>query len=328
MPRQAGELSFLVPSPVHEAIISLLSSLLIGGWLKEKYFPKVHRTFAGGSFEVTAALSPKFGMKSTTRLVDSVIAGNRQRMLGCVMPLRISLVLRSLLREPMRSVLASVRYHLREFMVRCTPVTLETVCVLGLDTEAKAAIIEELMPMLRNSAKIVETSQFGPQLSSPRGLAGNNAITESSANDRRRPSASMAKVVLWVVEEWISLFRKRDNLTLRVDTSGYFGLLFESQNNWLTIPLLSARVIGTLLPPIDLLVALDGTGDSVPLGNRQTSPEKAQSSDEDRLGMMKARKRCVVLNKSRPSPDVAEEVYAAIIDTLVQITDSKLKSRF
>ena len=57
MPRRAGDLTFLVPSPVHEAIISLLSSQLIGGWLKEKYFPKVQQTFAGERSEVIAALA-------------------------------------------------------------------------------------------------------------------------------------------------------------------------------------------------------------------------------------------------------------------------------
>ena len=131
--RQAGDLTLLVPSPAHEAIISLLSSLLIGGWIKEKYSAKVHRTFAGDSLEVTAALLPAFGRQAATRLVDSVVNGDRQAMLSCVKPLRVSLTWRALLHSPFRSVSAIARYHVREFIVRCTPTTLETIFISGLD---------------------------------------------------------------------------------------------------------------------------------------------------------------------------------------------------
>ena len=103
IPRRAGNLEFLVPSPVHEAIISLLSSLLIGGWLKEKYFPKVQRTFADARMTVIATLSPAFGPKTAMRLANAVVEGDRGKMVDRVKPLRIALALHALRHKPLRT---------------------------------------------------------------------------------------------------------------------------------------------------------------------------------------------------------------------------------
>jgi hypothetical protein len=121
IPRQAGNLQFFVPSPVYEAIISLLSSLLVGGWLKEKYFPQVQRTFANNRSEVIEVLSFKFGLKAATQLVDSVISGNRDEVLRCVPLLRASLGLQSLLHRPIHSALAIIRHYTSEFAFRFLP---------------------------------------------------------------------------------------------------------------------------------------------------------------------------------------------------------------
>jgi len=110
-PWRAGDLSFLVPSPTHEAIVSLLSSLLVGGWLREKYFPKVQQTFIGDRVAAMTTLSSKFGPRTATRLVDSVIDGDRARILDCVKSLRTSIGLRGLWHRPIRGILDIIRYY-------------------------------------------------------------------------------------------------------------------------------------------------------------------------------------------------------------------------
>jgi len=325
--RQAGDLTFLVPSPVHEAIISLLSSLLIGGWLKEKYFAKVQQSFAGDSFKVTAALSPSFGNEAATRLARSVIEGDRQRILSCVRPLRSSLVRRSLLHKPLRSALSSARYHMLEFAVRCTPATLETVCISGCDSRARATIIEGLIPMLRNSAKIVERRQIDFGLFQPQ-VSMEKAIAESDIEERNSPSVSMTRILKLLVEEWIGQFKKRDNLTLRIGMRSYHDPSFDLQKNRLRFLRSFAKVIGYLLPAVDLLIVLDGTEQSMPSASCQAPPVAVTRRNETELDFVKARERRVILKACRPSLSVVEEAYAAIVDALVRRTESKLRSRF
>jgi hypothetical protein len=156
IPRRAGNLDFLVPSPVHEAITSLFASLLVGGWLKEKYFPQVQRTFASDRSEVIAALLPQFGLKPVTRLVDSMIDGDRQMILGCITPLRAALTRRKLLQNPVRGAFIIICHYVRVFVFRYSPKRVETVCILGLDASSKTMLIESLSPLLQASAKVVE----------------------------------------------------------------------------------------------------------------------------------------------------------------------------
>jgi hypothetical protein len=328
IPRQTGDLTFLVPSPAHEAITSLLSSLLIGGWLKEKYFPKVQETFVSNNLAIKAVLSPKFGNRVAAQLVDSVIAGDRPSILSCVKPLRTSLVWSSLLHNPLRNTWSAGHYHLCEFAVRCTPATLETVCVSGLDLRAAETIVASLVPMLRNSAKIAERRHFGPRFLPQHQTLRDKSVTESDEEYRTKRQASMAGIFKWAAEELISRFAKKENLTIRFDESSYYGLLCDSQKRCFGGPRWLARVVGWLLPSIDLLIVLgEKTGAMQPEGDH-TRPDVAPGPHWGASDFVKSRKRCVISNACPPSQKEVEEAYSMIIDTLVQRTDRRLKNRF
>jgi hypothetical protein len=125
--RKSGDLEFFVPSPVHEGIISLLTNLVVFGFVKEKYFPKVQETFLKHRSEVIAAMRPGFGQKVATRLVDAAIEGNRGKLLGCIRPARIAMSLRNLGRKPFYSLFAIVRHYSIVLGVRHSRRTLETI---------------------------------------------------------------------------------------------------------------------------------------------------------------------------------------------------------
>lgn len=326
--RQAGDLAFLVPSPVHEAIISLLSTLLIGGWLKEKYFPKVQPTFTDRRFQVISTLSPAFGIKAATRLVDSAISGDRQEMVNCVRPLRTSLVRRSLIHRPSRSFFTVARYHVREFAVRCTPKTLETVCISGVGTGIRETIIVGLTSMLHNSAKLVEKRHFGSQLkigcASPQG----DASEGSCAEDQCRPVVSIAKMVPWLVEEWISRFTKRDNLTLWIGENCFYDLLVDTREHHNDVSTWFAMLILNLLPSLDLWVLLDGAGRVIESEKEKKLAADSLTQPKTLPSFVKSRNCYISLNANGATSSVTEEVYAAIIDTLAQRADETLKRRF
>ena len=101
----------------------MLTSLIYGGWAREKYLPGVQRTFAANILEAIAALTPQFGLRSATRLVDTVIRGDRREIHRCVRPIRVALALRSLLMKPFRSLQGIVRYYAREIAIRFRPGT-------------------------------------------------------------------------------------------------------------------------------------------------------------------------------------------------------------
>ena len=323
--RPAGNSTFLVPMPVHEAITSLLSSLIIGGSVKEKYFPQVQRTFASNRGEVIAALSPQFGAKSAVRLADSVIGGDRERVRGCVRALRASLVLRNLLRRPLRSTLAVVRHYAYEVAIRYSPRTLATVCILRPGSSERTAIIETLMPILQSTAVIVEERCSQPQLSRLHDSPGNSP---AEGNSRARDSrlVSMARIVSWMVTDWLRQLNRMP--TLRVTESRSYDLISDTEWHRYGIPKWFAWLVTKLLPAPDLWILLDpGTGE-MQAANHECLPAQALRQLDACRSLVKTKKQFVILEAGVPGFRVTEEVYSAIIAMLAQRADKRLKSRF
>lgn len=328
VPRSAGKLDFLIPCPVHEAAISLFASLLTGGWLKEKYFPEVQRVFARERSEAIAAFSAQFGMKATTRLVDSVIAGDRRKVLGCIGSLRALLALRSLLRRPVRSISAIVGHYWNELTIRFSPSTLETVCMLGSDGCGKAAIVETLVPMLQCAAVVVERRRYAPRLLFKRGSQGSSASGDCSAGARAGSLTSMASVVLWFVEDWVNEFRGRKNLTLRIHENSCEDLFIDAEKYHYGGPTWFARLIAKFFPAPDLWIMLDPAPEGLKSGDDSGEGAKNCRQVEAYRAFVKTRKRYVILGTSQHADRVMESAYAAIVETLGLRTEKQLKKRF
>jgi hypothetical protein len=322
----AGNSTFFVPSPVHEAITSLFASLLIGGFVKEKYFFHVQRTFVRQRAEVIAALLPQFGATVTTRLVDSVIAGDRENILGCVRPLRTSLVLRNLFRAPFHCALAVARHYAKEFEVRYLPGLLVTVCILSPESCDSTTVIETLMPILQFSAVKVENRSFWPDSSCKCDLSNNNEDSNRNCGPRQNSWASMATFGRWLVEEWLSRFQK--NSALRLVESDSHNLMTNQRWRRYGIPQWFAWLAGKMLPSPDLWILLDPAVGEIQSGNRDLlCPRLLRQLDASR-SFVKTKGRFVILDASKPSVQVAEDAYSAIIDFLARRADGLLKDRF
>jgi len=326
--RRSENLTFLVPSPVHEAIISLLSSLLIGGWLKEKYFPKVQQVFTDDAKLVRKALAFAFGMRTASQLIDAVISANRTAMLNSVRPLRRALAGRHFLHQPFWSGLNIAKYHWYELIVRCTPRTLETVRITGLSDCRKDQLLELLMPMLKYSAKALERRQFGPQ----RSITNDPSEMDSSSKATIEFFSSLltvaSRIAPWLVLEWAHQFEKRQNLTLRFDESHLYELLDCACIRLKMVPQWLTKLILALLPPYLLWIAFFDEETSYCAEKYVLGSVGIQGKREDGQDSQRAKGNHLNLESNRPLADLTENVYLAIIDTLVQRTKVRLHDRF
>ncbi|MGA3160889.1 MAG: hypothetical protein ABSC77_06690 [Terracidiphilus sp.] len=325
--RNAGNLSFLVPSPFHEAIISLLSSLLIGRTIKEKYFPKVQEIFAGQRSTVITALTPSFGLKAATRLVDSVKCGDREKIQDCVTPLRVLLALRNLLRRPVHCFIVVFRYYMRELAVRCTPKTIESICILSPVGYNKTGIIESLVPLLLYTAKLVERRNLGSQFTFGRESLNRTTSVDYRAKARSKPSVSKMRIARWLLEEWLSQFRKKDNLTLRIIENGYYDILINAEMYRDRVPTRFARLVVQLLPSCDLWILLDPATEGSQSRNGEVPSSETLRQIESYRSFVNTRKKYVILDANKPAASVTENAYAAIIEAIAQRTERQLRSR-
>jgi len=316
-------LSFLVPLPAHEAIVSLLTSLLFSGRAKEKYFPKVRQTFAGCPEEILAALRPQFGLKVTTRLVSAVIAGDPEAMSDCVPQLRFSLAWRGLLRRPLGCVPGVVWHYVREIAICLSPENVLTVMILDPGGEGRAAVIENLMPLLSSAAKSVERRHFTLNTTLPRESGETGAV----ASEPRGSLASMAAVACWLMREWQGRFRRR-NSTLRLFDNDYHDLLMDPRRYGYGGPRWFARLAGTLLPASDFWILIDPADRDLRAG----SPALAETQTSHQIDIwhrfVHSKKHFLILDAGKPAADLADEAYSALTEFLARRTERKIEKHF
>jgi hypothetical protein len=294
----ASDATFFAPAPIHEAIVSLFASLLIGGWLKERYFPQIQKTFAESRTEAIATLVPRFGPVVAARLVYAVIDGDRSRILGMIKPLRKELLLRSLCRRPLRSIAAIFHHYASEICFRHGMQSREVVSIFGPDGSDSAAITEALLPRLQSLAVKVESQAAVP-------------VT-------RKSSGLVADLLYWMGREWLGLLAKRKSLTLTIREG--CDPLFLGAARQFHAPAWMARLVGSLTPSSDLCILLQG--------GREVNLAAASSRWKASHGFLRTRKRSVILDASRPVEAVTEDAYAAILDALVERAAMRLKKRF
>jgi hypothetical protein len=326
--RPAGNSTFFVPSPVHETIISLLASLLVGGWLKDKYLPHIRQIFTDNRSDVIAALLPQFGLKTVTRLVDSVTGGDRTRILGCIRSLRVSLVLCNLLRRPVHSAIAIARHYGSELAIRYSPKTLHTVCIFGLEVTDNAAFIDTLMPLLQSTAVVVEMRHLSPTLSFGRQSWDFPQNTDYLDNSPRSLLISITIAILLLIQEWITQLAEKINLTLRIYEGCHHDLSFNPKKYRYGGPMWFARLIGQLFPSPDLWILLDVPEKQTRSSNRDILYTGTLSQREAYRSFVKTRKSYIILDAGKRPASVTEEAYSAIIDTLALCTERQLKNRF
>lgn len=328
IPRQAGGLTFLVPSSVHEAIISLLSSLLMFGRVKEKYFPKVQRTFAANRDDTIAALTPQFGLKAATGLVDAVIGGAQQEVKDCMRPLRTSLALRNLRRGPIRATTAIARHYAREFAIRYSTKTLETVCIMDSAGFDSAATVEDLMPILKSVASQVKKGSLRLQQTEAR-----ESLKEKSSPGSRTLTpngffASIARVTLLLCTEWIRQFKGNRNLTLRICECDVRDLVIGSRKSRYGGPMSFARLAFKMFPSLDLWILLDRSAIELQSRDEELSSAEAVRQVEQLRSFVESTGRFIILDASQPAETVQERAYAAIVNMLSERTNTQLKKRF
>jgi hypothetical protein len=321
-----GNLTFLTPSAIHEAIISLLTSLVVSGFVKEKYFPKVQQTFANNRDQVISVLIPAFGSKQTTRLVDSAIAGDRQRMLACISPLRLALSMRRLSRRPIRSLAAFVRHNLIVLGVRLLPRTLETVCILGADSDVKSATVELLMPKLRYVAPEVNRHNPGARFQSGSKHRETTTGVQPPSTSQQGSIGSMTKALGWLLDEWLSQFMGRKNLTLRIRDNSYSDLLADPRRFGYAGPMGFARFVGKLFPPADLWILLEEAPEGWQRKELERPSGEARARSTAYRSLLNAKQNHDVVDASQSADRLSESIYAAIIDALSQRANKRLKA--
>jgi hypothetical protein len=269
----------------------LFLSLLVGGFVKEKYLTNVQTVFASARQQVYSSLAPRFGDAASRRVIDAVIAGDRSHIRHCIRPLRRALLLRALYRRPAQTFFTIVRHYAGELRVRFSPSTTTDVAIASANEALAAGVIAALAPMLQPATVLLETRTF------PAGARGSSAAGDSF------------RLLRCMVSGWIQKCTPKKHLTLRLHAHhcSDWPALQKGSNSLRSTGL--AKLAHWLSPSPDLLVVLSATESA-------SGPADAQVDGE--------RPRCVLLDSSQSIAELAEQAYAAIITLLAERAEQRI----
>lgn len=145
----------VVPDPVDEAIVSLLSSLLIGARVKERYRDAVTAALAASPEAAAGRLAPAFGATAARRLVAAVAARDDRAAVALVPVLRRRLALGALRAHPWPTARAVAEHLAREAVIRWTPRYVADAYVVGGAAGEREALAAAVAAGAANMAKDV-----------------------------------------------------------------------------------------------------------------------------------------------------------------------------
>jgi energy-coupling factor transporter ATP-binding protein EcfA2 len=286
-----------IPDPVDEAIVSFLSSFLVGGFVKEKYQEFVKRTVTAEQTMVRTRFAATFGAKCAEALTNAIVADDRRGLLRLLPGLRRAVLLRELRCSPVRAMVALGRHHAREAVIRHGPETLVRVAIFGPDGSGKSTLVESLRGRLAHAAKPVVVNHLKPQILIPR-KASSGPVTDPHGKPPRSSAISAAKVLVWAAELWIDrIFRRHDPI---------------GGPRWL------ARLLGHLIPTPDLFIFLDAPADVTRRRKREVSEEETERQRRAYRALAETLSRAVVVDAATRPDEVAERVARAIVSRMAE----------
>ena len=308
-----------VPSTVDEAVTSFFASYLIGGWIKEKYQPRVRETFANERETIRHNLEPAFGASLTDKLIDAVIADAHDRMLALLPKLRWTLLYRSVRCAPVTSLCAIASHYGHEVIIRFTAKYLTTVSVLGPDGAGKSAVLRALEPQLANTAKVINVRHLKPDIFFRKRRQSAGPVTDPHGKPPRSTAASLLKFVLWALECWIDrLLTDRSNRTLDIWDRYYHDLLVDPLRYRYGGPMWLARWIGKIVPRPDLWIVFDAPTEVLQARKQEVSFAETARQRQGYLDLARGMNNAVVVDASQPLEKVVGDVIRAIVEFMAE----------
>ena len=133
-----------VPSVAHEAVISWLTSLLWGGFFKERYEPVIRRAVEVDGVAFRQALIEAAGKTWGGRLWRAAGDGHPEISARWVVSLRRAVWWRAWFRSPVHTTRRYVAFAFAQLKLRLEPAA-PWIAILGVDDDTKSSVTKELV---------------------------------------------------------------------------------------------------------------------------------------------------------------------------------------
>ncbi|MGP8226081.1 MAG: hypothetical protein ACLQGT_07985 [Terracidiphilus sp.] len=134
----------------------------------------------------------------------------------------------------------------------------------------------------------------------------------------RSAMTSVAKIVVWLLEEWYANFFQDKKEALLICDRYYHDLLVDPIRYRYGGPMSLAQFIGTLMPRPGLWVLLDAPAEILQARKQEVPAEETARQRQAYLSLVRKQRKYVIVDASQPLGKVIADVEYAIAATMIE----------
>lgn len=184
---------------------------------------------------------------------------------------------------------------------------------MGPDGAGKSSVIRGLIARLAQSGHSANMRHLKPRIVMPE-LRDNpgSIVTDPHGKPARSVFQSLAKIIVWLGEEWYARLFREPKQTLLICDRYYHDLLIDPVRYRFGAPLWTARVIGALMPRPALWILLDAPPEVLQSRKQEVAPEETARQHHAYRAFVSTRTGHIMLDASRPLDEVISQAERAI----------------
>jgi thymidylate kinase len=313
--RRLSERGRPVPRLAHESLISWLTSLLWGGFFKERYAFVIREAVEvdGGAFR--QSLMDVAGKKWGVRLWRVAADGHPETSARWTRALRQTIWWRACFRSPMRTMRGYLDFVAAELRLRLEP-SVPWIAVLGSDGSGKSSVLKELASRFETCRyATLRTYHWRPDVIRTR-KGSSGPVTDPHGKPCRGRIGSLLSLLLltadWLIGYWTLLVDLRAKGTILAFDRMYFDLLVDPKRYRYGAGRTPARVFWSLLPKPDLVFFLDSAPDVLWRRKQEVPPAELRRQRQAYTTLVRQLPGGYVLNGSLPLSALVDEVERVI----------------
>jgi thymidylate kinase len=188
------------------------------------------------------------------------------------------------------------------------------IVVFGPDGAGKSSVIRGLLGKLAREGCVVKIRHLKPFLFIPQRGEPGAIVIDPHGRPPRSAVFSLAKIFVWLLEEWcVTCFQDRND-TLLIYDRYYHDLLIDPKRYRYGGPLWAAKMVGKMIPQPKLWVLLDAPAQVLQARKQEVPLEETTRQRQAYLSFVRDQRCYVIIDASQSLNKVIADTEHAIIN--------------
>jgi len=192
------------------------------------------------------------------------------------------------------------------------------IVILGPDGAGKSSVIQGLMGRLNRIGRTVTMRHLKPFLVVRRRGEPVTIVVNPHGKSPRSAFSSLAKIFVWLIEEWYAHIFQDDKEKLLIYDRYYHDLLVDPKRYRYGGPRWAAELVGKLIPTPSLWVLLDTSAQVLQARKQEVPLEETERQRQTYFAFVRKQRNHVIINASQPLNKVVADVEQAISGVLCE----------